>query len=144
EQLFQNRLNEAQLNRGSIEAGEGGDPDEGALALTDVRRHLRCHDLEDVIRYLQLFALSLLAQDRNAGLQVWCLNIRDESPFEAGAHAVLEAGEVFRGKVAGDDHLFVVIVQGVKRVEEGFLSTVLALQELDVVNEQDVDVTVAG
>ena len=58
-------------------------------------------------------------------------------------HAVLEAGEVLRRHVARDHDLLVVVVQRVERVEERLLRLGLALQELDVVDQQDVDVAVA-
>ena len=45
--------------------------------------------------------------------------------------------------VAGDDHLLVVIVQRIEGVEERLLGRVLALQELDVVDQQDVDLAIA-
>ena len=47
-------------------------------------------------------------------------------------------------QVAGDDDLLVGVVQRVERVEELLLGLHLALQELDVVDEQDVDVAVAA
>ena len=46
-------------------------------------------------------------------------------------------------QVARDHDLLVVVVQRIEGVEERFLRRVLALQELDVVDEQDVDLAVA-
>lgn len=71
------------------------------------------------------------------------LHVGDEAPLEARAHAVLEAREVLRRQVARDDDLLVVVVQSVEGVEEGLLRGVLALEELDVVDQQDVVVAVA-
>ena len=46
--------------------------------------------------------------------------------------------------IAGNNNLFVVIVQGVESVEEGFLCFCFTLQELDVVDEKNVDIAVTG
>ena len=50
---------------------------------------------------------------------------------------------MLRRHVARDHDLLVVVVQRVEGVEEGLLRRVLALQELDVVDQQDVDLAVA-
>ena len=57
---------------------------------------------------------------------------------------VLEGRQLLGRDVAGDDDLLVRVVQGVERVEELLLRLHLALEELDVVDEQDVDVAVAA
>ena len=48
------------------------------------------------------------------------------------------------GRSRGDDDLLVGVVQGVEGVEELLLRLLLALQELDVVDQQHVDVAVAA
>ena len=100
------------------------------------------HVLEDLVGHLEPLGLRLLAEDRDARLEVGRLHVGDEAPLEAAAHAVLEAGEVLRRHVARDHDLLVVVVQGVEGVEERLLRLRLALQELDVVDQQDVDVAV--
>src|SRR5690606_5352196 len=112
--------------------------------LTDVRRDLRRDVLEDVVRGREPFAGSLLAEDRDAGLEVRRLDVRDEAPLEPGPQAVLEAVELLRRDVRGDDDLLVRVVQGVERVEVLLHRLFLALQELDVVDEEDVDLAVAA
>ena len=99
--------------------------------------------LEDLVGHLEPLGLRLLAEDRDAGLEVGRLHVGDQAPLEPAAHAVLEAGEVLRRHVARDHDLLVVVVQGVEGVEERLLRLRLALQELDVVDQQDVDVAVA-
>ena len=84
----------------------------------------------------------LLAQDRDAGLQLRRLDVGEQAPLEARTHAVLEAGQLLGRQVGGDHDLLVVVVQRVEGVEELLLRPVLARQELDVVDEQDVDVAV--
>ena len=52
--------------------------------------------LEDLVGDLEPLALRLLAEDRDAGLEVGRLHVGDEAPLEPAAHAVFEAGEVLR------------------------------------------------
>jgi hypothetical protein len=51
---------------------------------------------------------------------------------------------LFGAQVRRDYHLLIVIVQGVERVEEGLLGLVFALQELNIVYQKNVYVTVCG
>ena len=57
---------------------------------------------------------------------------------------VLEGGQLFGWAVGRDDDLLVGVVQRVEGVEELFLDAFLALDELDVIDEQHVDVAVAA
>ena len=54
------------------------------------------------------------------------------------------AVELLGRPVGGDHDLLVGVVQRVEGVEELLLGLLLALQELDVVDQQDVDVAVAA
>jgi hypothetical protein len=70
------------------------------------------------------------------------LDVGDEAPLEAGAEPVLERGDRLRRAVRADDDLLVGAVQLVEVVEELLLEPLLALHELDVVDEQHVDLAV--
>ena len=83
--------------------------------------------------------LGLLAQDRDLGLDVGRLDVGDQAPFEAGVQAFLDGGDLARGAVGADDDLLLRVVERVEDVEELLLGAVLAGDELDVVDEQDVD-----
>ena len=84
----------------------------------------------------------LLAQDRDPGLQLGRLDVGGQSPLEPGPHPVLEGLQPLRRPVRGDDDLLVGVVERVEGVEELLLGAFLALQELDVVDQQHVDVAV--
>ena len=103
-------------------------------------RTLRGDEEGDVGGQLGLLGLGLLLQDGDLGFEVGWLDVGDEAPLEAGAEAVFEVGELFGGPVGGDDDLLHALVQRVEGVEELFLGALLAGEELDVVDEQDVDV----
>ena len=105
---------------------------------------LRGDELEHVVGHRQPLLGGLLAQDRDPGLEVGRLHVGDQAPLEPAAHPLLEAAELLGRQVRGDDDLLVGVVQRVEGVEELLLGLLLALQELDVVDQQDVDVAVAA
>ena len=71
-------------------------------------------------------------------------DVGDEAGLEALAQAVLERAEVARQAVGGEHELAAGLVERVERVEELLLGLRLALEELDVVDQQHVDVAVAA
>ena len=144
QQVGEEVLGQLDGDRDVVEAGEGGDADERPLELADVRRHLRGDELECLRRHLDLVALGLVAQDRQARLEVGRLDVGDEAPLEAAAQALLERRDGVGHAVARDDDLLVRPVQRVERVEELLLQALAVLEELDVVDEQDVDLAVAA
>jgi hypothetical protein len=86
----------------------------------------------------------LLAEDRDARLEVGRLDVGDQAPLEPVAQPVLDVVELLGRPVGGEDDLLVGVVEGVEGVEELLLGLDLALEELDVVDEQHVDVSVAA
>ena len=67
-------------------------------------------------------------------------DLGDEAPGEAAAQPILDARQLGRQLVAGEDDLLVGVVEGVEGVEELVLRAVLVGQELDVVDQQHVGV----
>ncbi len=105
---------------------------------------LRGDELEHLRRRGEPLLGRLLAQDGDAGLEVGGLDVGDQAPLEPAAQPVLERGDLLGRPVRGDHDLLVGIVKRVEGVEELLLGALLALQELDVVDQQDVDVAVAA
>ena len=89
-------------------------------------------------------ALGLVAEDGQAGLEVGRLDVGDQAPLEPAPQPILQGGDVVGHAIGRDDDLLVRAVQRVEGVEELLLQTLLALHELDVVDEQDVDLPVAA
>ena len=83
-------------------------------------------------------ALGLLAQDGEPGLELGRLDVGDEAPLEPAAQPVLEGGDGAGVAVGGQHDLLVGLVERVEGVEELLLEALLALHELDVVDQQDV------
>ena len=99
--------------------------------LGDEGQHLLVVDVDPV-------DLHLLAQDRDARLEVRRLDVGDQPPLEAAAQPLLERRDVARRPVGREHDLRAGLVQRVEGVEELLLEALLALEELDVVDEQDV------
>ena len=99
--------------------------------LGDEREHLLVVDVDPV-------DLHLLAQDRDARLEVRRLDVGDQPPLEPAAQPLLERRDVARRPVGRQHDLRAGLVQRVEGVEELLLEALLALEELDVVDEQDV------
>ena len=129
---------------GAVEAGVGGDPDQRALELADVVADVGGDEGEDFGRdAAEVLGLGLLAEDGEAGLELGWLDVGDEAPLEPGAEAVLEGGDRLRRPVGRDDDLAALAVELVERVEELLLELLGALEELDVVDQEHVEVAVA-
>ena len=88
--------------------------------------------------------LDQAAQDGQPGRQVGRLDGDGQAPLEAVAQARGEGRELARDPVGGEDQLAAGLIEGVEGVEELLLGGGLALEELDVVDQQHVDVAVAG
>ena len=142
DEVLQDDLRQVHVDRRLVEVGEGRDPDEGTLELADVGLHLGGDELEHVGRHREAVVGGLLAQDRDARLQLGRRDVGREAPLEPVAEPFLERLEVLRRTVRGHDDLLVLVVQGVERMEELFLRRLLALDELDVVDQEDVDLAV--
>ena len=71
------------------------------------------------------------------------VDLDGEAPLEAVAKALLERGQGSRRPVARDHDLLAGREQGVEGVDELLLGALLALEELDVVDEQRVEPAVA-
>ena len=77
----------------AVEAGEGRDPDEGALELADVVLDVGGDELEHLVGHVGALALGLLAQDGEPGLELGRLHVGDQARQEPAAQAVLEGGD---------------------------------------------------
>ena len=143
-EVLEHHLREVQVNALLVQRRPRADAHERALELTDVGGDARGHVFKHLRGDLEALGIRLLMEDRDAGLQVWRLNIHEQARGEARPHAVLEALELGRGQVRGQDDLLVGAVQRIKGMEETFDRLFLVADELDVVDEEDVEFAVAA
>ena len=79
-----------------------------------------------------------LAEDRRARRVVGSTDVGHEAGLEALAQAILDRCEVAGRAVGGDHQLAARVVERVEGVEELLLGGRLALEELDVVDQEHV------
>ena len=139
-QVAQRLAHEGGAGRPARQRGVGEHARERALELADVRGHA-ARDGRQQLGVVDAHAIGrhALVQDRDARLDVGRLHVDEQAPFEARAQAVVEVGDLARRAVGGQHELPAARVQRVERVEELLLDAVLAGQEVDVVDQEDVE-----
>ena len=110
------------------------------LVSTRLRDHLDGRGVDAGQRVL----LHALAEDRAAGGEVGRLDVGHEAGLETLPQAVLERVEIPRETVRRQHELRAGALERVEGVEELLLGPGLALEELDVVDEEDADAPVHG
>ena len=105
---------------------------------------MRGNEDSNVVGEWDVFHLGLLVQDRDPGLHVRGLNVGDESPLETVSEAVLKSRDFLGKSVRGNDDLFVGFVEGVEGMKKLLLSSFLAGQELDVIENEHINITEPG
>ncbi len=114
---------------------------QSAFEATDVGFYFAGKMLQDRITEFDCVILLLLTQDGNAGLEVRRLNIDRQTAFEPGNEAFFEAADFAWRTVGGENDLLMSIIEGIEGMEEDFLESFLAGEEVDVINQQDIDVS---
>ena len=71
------------------------------------------------------------------------MHVSSKPRFKAGAETIFQGGELPRWAVRTEDDLLAGLVQRIEGVEELFLSGLLALQELCVIHNQQIEVSIA-
>ena len=100
--------------------------------------------MDHVLRQIVPVGLRLGADDGDFGFQVGRLDVGDQAGSETAPEAVFQFFDVLGELVAGDDDLLAGVKQLIKGVEKLLLRGGLPGDELDVVDEEDVDGSVAA
>src|SRR5919204_41749 len=143
EQILEGVLGEVAGDRLAGEVGPRDHSDERALELADVLVEPRGDELDHVVGDMGRFPARLQLEDRDPGLEVRRLHVDAQPQAEPALEALLHP-EFLGRAVRGDHDLALFLVERVERVEELGLRLLALGQELDVVDEQDVHVAVAG
>ncbi|MNQ78314.1 hypothetical protein D3C85_932220 [compost metagenome] len=115
---------------------------ERAFQLTDVGANALGNEERGIVRQLDFGLIGLLHQDRHAGFQLRRLDRYGQAPAKAGFEAFFKAFDFFRVAVTGENDLLATFKQGVEGVEKLFLGTLLAGEELNVIDQQRIHRTV--
>ena len=109
-----------------------------AFQAADVGADAVGQEIDDLLRQFHAHGLVLFAQNGHARFDIGRLHLGDQAPLEAGDQPLLQVLDFGGGTVAGQDDLFVGLVQGVEGVEELLLNAFLAGQKLHVVDQQHI------
>src|ERR1700730_6590027 len=93
----------------------------------------------DVIGKREAIVVGLLLKYRDFSLQIWRLNIRDQTPLEPRAQSLFDGVDVFGQAIARNDDLLLLFIERVEGVEELFLGALFTGDELDIIDQQNVD-----
>ena len=96
----------------------------------------------DVIAHRQNLVLSLLPQNRDTSLQLRRLHIHIQARTETRTHTLSKTGQLLRRQIRGNYDLLLVVVQGVKRMEELLHRRLFTRQKLDIVNQKNINIAV--
>ena len=144
EQILQIGLSLSQGNglRRLLHRGGSARTNQSALQLANIGRDMGSNVLHDVIAHRQNLVLSLLPQNRDTSLQLRRLHIHIQARAETRTHTLSETGQLLRRQIRGNHDLLLVVVQGVKRMEELLHRRLFTRQKLDIVNQQNVNIAV--
>ncbi len=109
-----------------------------SFELADVIEDVLGDEKGDFLGDAESLLFGFMLQDGDAGFQVGNADMCDKAPFHPRDHALGEF-ELPGGFVACDDDLFALVDQAFKCVAEFFFEIQSALQELDIVDEQDIE-----
>src|SRR5438477_8093554 len=104
-QVGKNALGQLDRQGLDVEARVGANPDESALELADVVLHVAGDEFEDLVGDRRPFALCLLAQDGESGLQLRWLHVCDQSRQKSTPEPIFQGGDGPGGTVGGADYL---------------------------------------
>ena len=126
------------------DAGEGGDAVHGAFEVADAGADAQREVVLHLVRQLDALARPPSPRRSARGLRsTACSIVRDEAPAELVSGSA-SPRRSWRVEVAGDDDAAALVVQAGERLVELVERRLLAQQQVDVVDEQQVDVAVAG
>ena len=117
----------------------GDDAVQRTLQLAHVRRDAMGQELHHLARDRGAQLLGLRIQDAQAQLIGRGVDVGDQAPTQTRAQPLFHPLQIRRRFVGRDDHLVILIHQGVEGMKEFFLGRFFAADELDIVDHQHVD-----
>jgi hypothetical protein len=125
------------------QSGVGGHSRKSALQLTNVVRYDAGDELEDVSGHWTRRELGVATENGETSFDIGRLDIRQESPLESAAKAVFEGREIAGMAIGTDHHLLAEVVEAVEGVKELLEDLLFALEELDVIEQENISRPIA-
>ena len=138
---MQHFLSGFQGNVAADQLGVGDDPVKSAFELAHVGGDLVAEKLGDLARNFNAHLLGLGLQNAEPQFVGRGVDVGDQAAVEPGLETFFHAFQVGGALIGRNDDLAALIDQGVKGMEKLLLGGVLAADELNVVDHQDVDGT---
>src|SRR6185369_12016984 len=104
---------------------------------TDARANILGDEANDFLgdRQLEMIAMRLLSENRNAVFEIGHLDVGDHAPLKARNEAGFQSRNLRRRAIASQDDLASSLVQGVEGVKKLLLHRLFAFEEVHVVDE---------
>ena len=127
---------------GTVDKAVSAELFDDAFKLTNVAFYVFTKEAEDFIGKVDVHELSLAFEDGNAELGIRRLDVDDKTAFETALDSFLEMLDILGRTVGGQNDLLTGVVKRVEGVEEFFLCGDLAGDELNIVDEEHIRVTI--
>lgn len=144
QEITKDALTQIDGQRLAGEVRERGDSDERTFEFTDVVRDAFGDEHQHVVWNVTLGDLGLLLKDGETCFDVGRLNVGDQAHLESTSQPIFERRDAVRRPIRGENDLTVRLMQGVEGVEELLLESFLAFDELNVIDEEHVDLSVSA
>src|SRR6266850_3109121 len=126
----------------ACERRERSDSDESAFKPANIRSDTVGEEIDDIVRQLDTHELRFLVENGEAHFNVGRLQVGNQTPLETRDEAMFEILNFAGWTVAGQNNLFMGLVESVEGMEEFFLDALFAGKELDVVDQEDIGLAI--
>src|SRR5262249_15484269 len=140
----QDLLGEPEVERAAATPAGPNQPMDRSLELAHTRRELARHPLRHLEPPVVTPILRPGREDRETKHPLRRTDFGSQTGFEAALQPLFEIRDRPRRLIAGENDLLSRCVQRVEGVEELLLHSLLARKELDVVDDEDVELTNAS
>src|ERR1017187_8173632 len=127
-----------------MEARVGNDAVQCTLQLTDIGAKVLGDKEGYIVAQGNFHDLCFLLQNGHSHFEFRGFNLDGKPPVETGNETIFETLDILWISVAGDDDLLLGFDQGIEGKKELFLGAILAIEKLDVVDDQHVKGTVVA
>ena len=142
--VFENGLGILERDGGEIlKLLYGAEAIKRSFEFTDILNEVFGDVDKDIIREEKVAFHGFFSKDGNARFLVRAANVGNHPSFEARAKPIFEGGDILGRPVAGDDDLFVFLVEGVENMEKLVLRLLFSGEKLYIIDDEEINGAVA-